>query len=346
MCVVPIKMENVELSNCIYEHIKDTFYYGLFGDFRLVIDKSTSFFNATKLCDQGGKNLFHWKRLEKSKRMVEYYQRNCHPDLDGNFLYEVKGANKDKTDRQFTGTYVPQELILEIASWVSIEFYDKCNKIILNYFVNEFKKMNKSALEEKIKQVEQLEEQMESLSLEHIETVKIKDDKIDQLLESNMRLENYVRSLGISLEHVKDQNDELLDRNKGLKHDIKQVKTKLNIAVEDRAPLPENKAKQERFVLLKRNDDEYYPYYTIRAQDDYTKRKLKFERQHFPNLEILLDFACNPNSKTLYTRIKESLKAKRVVFKGNNIDLEPSDVTEQQLMDEMIMINDAKREVC
>ena len=96
------------------------------------------------------------------------------------WLYEVKGANKDKTDRQFTGTYVPQELILEIASWVSIEFYDKCNKIILNYFVNEFKKMNKSALEEKIKQVEQLEEQMESL-----ETVKIKDDKIDQLLESN-----------------------------------------------------------------------------------------------------------------------------------------------------------------
>ena len=108
---------------------------------------------------------------------------------------------------------------------------------------------------------------------------------------------------------------------------LKQVKTKLGIAVEDRAPLPENKAKQERFVLLKRNDDEYYPYYTIRAQDDYTKRKLKFERQHFPNLEVLLDFACNPNSKTLYTRIKESLKAKRVVFKGNNIDLESSVVT-------------------
>ena len=339
MCVVPIKMENVELSNCIYEHIKDTFYYGLFGDFRLVIDKSTGFFNATKLCDQGGKNLFNWKRLEKSKRMIEYYQRSCPSDLKGSFLYEVKLQNNDNLNKQITGTYVPQELILEIASWVSIEFYDKCNKIILNYFVNEFKKMNQSALEEKIKQVEQLEEQMKKLTLKHEEVVAVKDDKIDQLLD-------YVRSLGISLEHVKDQNDELLDRNKGLKHDIKQVKTKLGIAVEDRAPLPENKAKQERFVLLKRNDDEYYPYYTIRAQDDYTKRKLKFERQHFPNLEVLLDFACNPNSKTLYTRIKESLKAKRVVFKGNNIDLEPSDVTEQQLMDEMIMINDAKREVC
>ena len=343
MCVVPIKMENVELSNCIYEHIKDTFYYGLFGDFRLVIDKSTGFFNATKLCDQGGKNLFHWKRLEKSKRMVEYYQRSRHPDLEGSFLYEVKLQNNDNLNKQITGTYVPQELILEIASWVSIEFYDKCNKIILNYFVNEFKKMNKSALEEKIKQVE---EQMEQLGLEKDEVIKEKTNQIDELREIMLRQEQYMHSLGISLEHVKDQNDELLDRNKGLKHDIKQVKTKLGIAVEDRAPLPENKAKQERFVLLKRNDDEYYPYYTIRAQDDYTKRKLKFERQHFPNLEVLLDFACNPNSKTLYTRIKESLKAKRVVFKGNNIDLEPSDVTEQQLMNEMIMINDAKREVC
>ena len=87
---------------------------------------------VTKLCDQGGKNLFHWKRLEKSKRMVEYYQRSCRSDLSGSFLYEVKLQNNDNLNKQITGTYVPQELILEIASWVSIEFYDKCNKIILN----------------------------------------------------------------------------------------------------------------------------------------------------------------------------------------------------------------------
>ena len=85
-----------------------------------------------------------------------------------------------------------------------------------------------------------------------------------------------MRSLGISLEEVKDQNEELLDRNnelldcnKELKLDVKKVQRKLGIAVEDRAPLPEDKSKRERFVLIKRNDDEYYPYYTIRAQDDY-----------------------------------------------------------------------------
>ena len=33
----------MDLTKCIYENIKDTFYYGLFGDFRLVIDKATGY---------------------------------------------------------------------------------------------------------------------------------------------------------------------------------------------------------------------------------------------------------------------------------------------------------------
>ena len=285
-------MENFELSDCVYddasgiisdvslrdtcyEHIKDTFYYGLFGDFKLVIDKATGSFNATKLCAEGGKEYRRWKILEKSKKMVEYYQenrgknsspKNRGPDLA--LYYEVEGANKDKIERQITGTYVPKELILDIASWISIEFYDKCNKVIINYFVNEFKKMDKTKLENKIKEVE---EQMTQLTLEYdgktVENNELKE-MITRLEESNKRQEEYIRSFGISLEEVKDQND-------GLHKQVKKVQRKLGIAVEDRAPLPEDESKRERFVLLKRNDDEYYPYYTIRAQNDYTKRKLK-----------------------------------------------------------------------
>ena len=250
--------------------------------------------------------------------------------------------NKDSKTRLTTGTYVPKELILDIASWISVEFYDKCNNIIINYFVNEFKKMGQTKLQEKIKEVEMLTENMAKLSLEKEEKV-VENNELKEIL---LRQEQYMRSLGISLEEVKDQNEELLDRNnelldcnKELKSDVQKVQHKLGIAVEDRAPLktpqsgvsthrplagvvPEDKSKRERFVLLKRNDPEYYSYYTIRAQDSYTKRKLKSEKLNFPNLEVLLDFKCNPNSKTLYTRIKENLKAKNVMFKGNNIDIE------------------------
>lgn len=46
---------------------------------------------------------------------------------------------------------LPKELILDIASWVSIEFYDKCNKIIIDYFVQESQQLtleNKNLKEE------------------------------------------------------------------------------------------------------------------------------------------------------------------------------------------------------
>ncbi|CCV01937.1 hypothetical protein IIV22A_093R [Invertebrate iridescent virus 22] len=172
---------------------------------------------------------------------------------------------------------------------------------------------------------------------------------LEQMM-ADMKLERkkdrqYLRSLGITLEEVKDQNEELLDKNNELLDDNKKVKRKLGIAVEDRAPLPQDESKRERFVLIKRNDPEYYLYYTIRAQEGYTQRKLKTEKLHFPNLEVLLDFKCNPNSKSLYTRIKENLKTEGVTFKGNNIDLENSLITEEDLIEKMKVTSDARRKI-
>jgi hypothetical protein len=160
---------------------------------------------------------------------------------------------------------------------------------------------------------------------------------IMQLNYDNQKQTQYMRSLGISLEEVKDQNEVLIDDNK-------EVKRKLGIAVEDRAPLPADEKKQERFVLIKRNDPFYIPYYTIRAQNEYTSRKIRSQRMLFPNLEILLDFKANPNSKTLYVRIKDKLKSKGVTFDGNNIDLNAV-ISEEDLIEEMNGINDSKRDI-
>jgi Na+/phosphate symporter len=60
---------------------------------------------------------------------------------------------------------------------------------------------------------------------------------------------------------------------------------------------------------------------------------------------VLLDFKCSPNSKTLYNRIKENLKLKNVIFKNNDIDLQESEVTQQELIEEMKVINDQKYDV-
>jgi hypothetical protein len=191
---------------------------------------------------------------------------------------------------------------------------------------------------EATRKITNLEQMMVDLKL----TNRNIEESNKRLEESNKRQEEYMRSMGIQLEDVRDQNEELLGETKGLKKQNNNIQRKLGIAVEDRAPLPENKGKQERFVLLKRNDPDHAPYYTMRAQDLYVRRKLKIERLNFPHLEVLLDFKCNPNSKTLYVRIKENLKAKNVVFKGNNINLEGSNVFEDELIDEMKVINDQR----
>jgi hypothetical protein len=62
----------------------------------------------------------------------------------------------------------------------------------------------------------------------------------------------------------------------------------------------------------------------------------------FPHLVVLLDFTAHPNSKTLYNRINDELRAKNVIFSGNNIDLEGSEVTQEELIEEMKAINDHK----
>jgi hypothetical protein len=205
-------MENIELSEVCYEQIKDTFYYAIFGDFKLVIDKATGYFNATKLCNSGGKLYYNWYYLEKSKQIVEYYKKS--PKSITDFSYEVEGDNNNVIEEQIIGTYTPKDLILDIASWVSIQFYDKCNKIILNYFVKEIKIMDYDTLKTKLKNIE---DEMDKLALENVRkeyTICKQKDMIDQLLDSTKRLEKYIISLGISLEKVKDQNEELLDLTK------------------------------------------------------------------------------------------------------------------------------------
>ena len=57
------------LSQVTFEQIKDNFWYGLYGEFRVIIDKSDGYVNATKLCSSGGKQFYQWTRNEASQRL-------------------------------------------------------------------------------------------------------------------------------------------------------------------------------------------------------------------------------------------------------------------------------------
>jgi hypothetical protein len=125
------------LNDVCYEQISENFHYGIFGDFHLVIDKDTGCFNATKLCAMSGKDFSDWKVLVKTKRLLSYLQEQSEAGKE--LVYEVRTSNNKGMEKYFTGQYVQKELILDIASWLSPEFYFRCNNIVIDYFTTEYK---------------------------------------------------------------------------------------------------------------------------------------------------------------------------------------------------------------
>jgi len=191
----------------------------------------------------------------------------------------------------------------------------------------------------------------------------VKDDKIDELTalvkQMDIRTQELLARTGdmiIQNNELLDQNNELLDQNNELLDttgqqtiQIETIQHKLGISVKDRAPLPKQKSKQERFVLIKRTQKRNgikpeHIYYTIRAQDSRVKTSLRTQEALY-NIEILLDLTCHPNSKTLYNRIKEDLIEKGVQFSYNNISIENSEIDEDVLITLMKKIDDEKLDV-
>ncbi|MGL5962694.1 MAG: KilA-N domain-containing protein [Cetobacterium sp.] len=111
-------MASSSLNDICYKQIKGNFYYGIFGEFQLVVDKTTGCFNATKLCNIGGKNFYHWKRLERTKQLIECCcTKSCRHDnwVD---IYEIRESNNDVISKQITGQYVPDCLLPNIIEWL------------------------------------------------------------------------------------------------------------------------------------------------------------------------------------------------------------------------------------
>jgi hypothetical protein len=154
-------MGNTKLSDCVYQHIKDTFYYGIFDNFKIVVDKSSGYFNASKLCELVGKIYEDWCNLDTSKTILDYYSNR-----DESCMYEIQSNAKDKLSEQIKGIYLPPEILVNILSWVSTDFYDRCNNIIIDALIEQYKSMTLKSLGKKIKEVE---EQIENITFKNQE---------------------------------------------------------------------------------------------------------------------------------------------------------------------------------
>lgn len=76
-----------------YEEIHENFWYGLFGEFKLIINKITGSVNATKICHEGGKRFRDWSRSKGAHELLDFYRkRSGSADLRPRFQYNIAGV--------------------------------------------------------------------------------------------------------------------------------------------------------------------------------------------------------------------------------------------------------------
>ena len=359
------------LNDICYERIKDTFFHGVFGDtsspdacFRLVIDKRTGFFNATKMCQAGGKRFKKWFENQRTKDLIKCVEEEMsfgpNSGRSSGPTYEVLGDRATNEGALISGTYVCKELILDIASWISPAFYLRCSRIVNDFFIpkNQETATDPEELNKVLKQLEELRleneakdetiQQNESkiVNLEEM-LIKADKDRVEAEKRAIERDEEHKRILlrfGIRMEELVERNDALIEKNEELDTKVISVQKKLNIAVEDRAPQPDIKAQRERFILLRSNEMDL-PFHVIRAQEAGARKTLKRYQTAFSDVVVLVDLLCHPNSKTYYNRVKEVLKQRGVRMRFNDISLEGSTTTEEQLIQIIHDVDAEKRAV-
>jgi uncharacterized protein YdaT len=194
------------------------------------------------------KDFSDWKRLARTINLISFLQDQSSSEVCKELIYEVKKCNNG-LGKQITGQYVNKDLILDIASWVSPEFYIRCNKIVIDYFTSEYKSWEEN---EKTEKIRELESKMKDMEIEKDSVIEEQKDKIDELMkkldlaeearrtdaeearaaarrseEAARRSEAMLRSMGINLLDVKNQNIELLDQTTELLEEVQDTNTKL-----------------------------------------------------------------------------------------------------------------------
>ena len=145
------------LSEVCFKQIKDNYWYGSYGEFRVIMDKSTGFVNATKMCASAKKNYYDWSKNKSSQQLIQALQinlvqkdvSNAIPNSDltledlppknlGDRSLVCKTVLPDNTTdvgNIISGTYVHSLLIPHIAGCISPEFQIKANRVVNEYIL-------------------------------------------------------------------------------------------------------------------------------------------------------------------------------------------------------------------
>lgn len=340
---------NLQLKNLITEDIDDRFCYIQYDEFDLIMMKENRYLNASKLCKLGGKKLSNWIRLDGSKNLIDELNKiNKIWKLDHNsrvlrseqpkkydIILEIKGSNRYTKD--VSGSYVHQDLIPHICSWISPLFAVKVSKIVNCFMSDEYE----FRLKEKEDKIDKLLNKLDRFQEKY-------DNDVQELKEQNNDLKEQNNDLKLQNNKFQEKYDtdtkELNDKLNIFKKNNKKINKKLNVLKSQNNQLVEDlnkksetiEKKQNRIIelvmqlrdkIIKSNDPNKEPmililyfeesetFKIVRGQ----KKRINLVKKQYEDRAIIFYCAYEPNPITFFDRLRSDLISEgKLIFSGTN----------------------------
>ena len=288
------------LINNAFQYINDEYClveYGTSKKRLLVVRTSDKKVNISQLCIDAGKQLKHWKEIDKSKEYIAQVMKKLHMTNVSELMDEVRKCGSNPIIR---GVYAHELLVPNITQWCSAEFAVEVSIVMNNYMVKVYDDDVKERFAEKDDTICELNKEMKKLTRQ-----------MKKQTKQNALLLNYARN-------TTTQNDLLHMDNIELKDMIGDISN-------DKVVKLNNSQDNEIFVVIRNNDKKpKYGYYVIRT----TKRRMPLaisnhkEKHKYARKILTID---NPNVINLWKRVGKtygsSSSKPKLSICGNNFNL-------------------------
>ncbi|UOX38647.1 KilA N domain protein [Finch poxvirus] len=227
----------MDFTYLVTREIDERFCYIKYDTFELIMMKENNYVNATKLCELEKKDFNLWKRLDESKALIDEIKRinniwniKSAPSDLGKLEVIITVESESNSDKRYevAGSYIHQDLLPYITSWISPSFAVKVSTI-MNCYVSgkyEFK------LKEKEEEIKKRENKIDELMGLLYKFSGKYDRDTTKLEKYNKQMEDkYDRDITEAKERYREQRKEakeLKEYNKKLSNSVKRVERKYN----------------------------------------------------------------------------------------------------------------------
>lgn len=208
--------------NFNYEKINERYVYSNYGDFKLILDTETNFFNASAICKEMNKSFSDWFKSNRTKKNLKTLE-----DMRSAPQFYVNKSSKG-IKAELVGTFITLTMILDLASWISMEFYIKAASIVDSHLIKEKKEggpinPNEDQYERLIRfmELERIRNSKKDEDINSLANILIeKDKKIDKLIEiiesdrkKNIEREEKITKILETVESIKTESSVILNCN-------------------------------------------------------------------------------------------------------------------------------------